>query len=95
MWASNVAERVELDSLFESKWEMSGFVNYIVRIAANSGGRRTMIGVFMFWKRLLFDGVGSSIDGLLDDEPILKGLAWLWTFQGRLRLITGWDAPTR
>ena len=63
MWASNVAERVELDSLFESKWEMSGFVNYIVRIAANSGGRRTMIGVFMFWKRLLFDCVGSSIDG--------------------------------
>ena len=88
MWASNVAERVELDSLFESKWEMRGFVNYTVRIR-HELGCRTMIGVFMFWKRLSFDGVGSSIDGLLDDEPILKGLAWLGTFQGRLTLITG------
>ena len=29
-----------------------------------------MIGVFMFWKGLSFDDIGSSGDGLLDDEPI-------------------------
>jgi hypothetical protein len=37
-------------------------------------GMGTMIGVFMFWKRLSVEDVGASGDGLLDDDPILKKL---------------------
>jgi hypothetical protein len=36
-----------------------------------------MIGVFMFWKGLSFEGDGSFTDGLLCDDPILKKLS-LW-----------------
>ena len=37
-------------------------------------GEGTMIGVFMFRNGLSLDGIGSSVDGLLDEEPILREL---------------------
>jgi hypothetical protein len=71
MCASSVADLVELDSLLESRWEMSGFVNYMSGLR---GGRITMMGVLMFLKRLSDAGDGSSVKGLLDEEPILREL---------------------
>ena len=72
MCASSVADLVELDSLLESRWEMSGFVNYK---SGWHGGKSTMMGVLMFLKRLSDAGDGSSVDGLLDDEPMLRELS--------------------
>jgi hypothetical protein len=71
MCASSVADLVELDSLLESRWEMSGFVNYMSGLR---GGKSTMMGVLMFLKTWSDAGDGSSVDGLLDDEPMLREL---------------------
>jgi hypothetical protein len=46
-----------------------------------------MIGVLMFLKRLSDAGDGSSVEGLLDDEPILKELTVSTTVQGRFKSV--------